>query len=75
MESSTDLINDIISNSINSYSYEHILELKKRPTPILNLDVLDVKTIRKFYGIRSKYVWLIENQTKNKLFCYFCLLF
>ncbi|XP_022161669.1 zinc finger MYM-type protein 1-like isoform X2 [Myzus persicae] len=49
MESSTDLINDIITNGIMSYSYEHKLELKnKRPTPLLNLDVLDGKTIRKF---------------------------
>ncbi|XP_016661890.1 zinc finger MYM-type protein 1-like [Acyrthosiphon pisum] len=78
MEStSTDVINDIISNGIHSYSYEHKLELKqKRPTPVLNLDVMDGKTLRKFqFSWYSKYVWLTGSQTKNKLYCYFCLLF
>jgi len=38
--------------------------------------VLDGKTIRKFpFSWYSKYVWLTGSQTKNKLFCYFCLLF
>ncbi|KAL5242071.1 hypothetical protein ACI65C_009481 [Semiaphis heraclei] len=61
MESSSDLINDIISNGIDSYSYEQKLELKKkRPTPILNLDVLDGKTMRKF-----QFSWYSSTSSKR----------
>lgn len=72
MESSTDIINQIISNGIHNYFYEHKLELiKKRPMSLLNLNVVDGKIIRKCqFSWYTKYVWLAGSKTKNKLFCY-----
>lgn len=77
MESSADVIGQIIDDGIANCSYERKLELtKNRPTPFLNLHLVDGKTTRKFqYTWYSKYEWLTGSTNKSKLFCYCCLLF
>lgn len=77
MESAIDIVDEIITNGIQNYSFEHKSELsKKRPTPPLFLNVVDGKIIRKFQvSWYTKFIWLTGSQKRNKLFCYCCLLF
>lgn len=74
---STDLIIELLNNSINDYCFEHKSALKKkRPMPHLSLTTPDGKTVRKFqFTWYSTYSWLAGSQVNNKLYCYYCLLF
>jgi len=71
-----DIINAILDDGINNYSFEKKYELKnKKPCPVLHLTVADGKTTRKFQFVwYSKYKWLTGSQVRNKLYCFYCLL-
>lgn len=72
-----DIVDEIVNNGVCGYSYEQKIELKRRrPTPVLNLDMVDGKSVRKFqYAWYSKFEWLTGSSVRNRLFCYYCLLF
>lgn len=79
VSSSGDLVSFLLENKFFTFSYDDKIFVKELPVPRPSMSNLVQRTTshnRAFSKtIYEKFVWLTGSETRNKLFCWYCLLF